>query len=211
MSSTSPRLVLVTPVDADPYAFAPLLAEAMDAGDVAAVIFDTLSDDGEACSRAAKILCPIVQERGAAFLLRDRADLVRSVGADGAHVTGGTAAIEAANKTLKPDLIVGAGDSITRHAAMVNGESQPDYVLLGRLDADADIPATYNLIEWWSGLFQLPCVALCSDDWTTVEAAVDAGADFLALRGLVWNNASGASAAVRRAGSTVARLREEAA
>jgi thiamine-phosphate pyrophosphorylase len=211
MASKPARIVLITPPEFDPAAFAPRLADALAVTEVAAVILDLATDDTVAWRRAAEVLCPIAQERGAAFLIRDNVELVREVGADGVHVTRGPQALEDAIGRLKPDLIVGAGDSTTRHAAMVLGERQPDFVLLGRLEADEDIPATFNLIEWWSELFQLPCVAMCAESWDSAETAVAAGADFIALRDLVWNDPSGVSESMQRAKAASTRMREEVA
>ncbi|WP_436638959.1 thiamine phosphate synthase [Microbaculum sp. FT89] len=211
MAPAPARLVLVTPPDFDPADFARQLSDALQTAETAAVILDLSSDDPALWRRSAEMLCPIAQDNGAAFLLHGHPGLVREVGADGVHITHGAAAVESAMGTLKPDLIVGAGDCTTRHAAMLLGEGQPDYVLLGRLDLDGDIPATFNLIEWWSELFQLPCIAMCAEDWTSVEDAVSAGADFVAMRDLVWNEPAGVADAVARAAAIAERVREEAA
>lgn len=211
MASGPARLILITPLRFELAEFASRLAEVLRGVNVAAVILDLAGDDPHVWRRAAEVLCPITQERGAAFLVRDRVGLAREVGADGAHVTQGTIAVEDAMGILKPDLIVGAGDCTTRHAAMLLGERQPDYVLLGRMEREDDIPATFNLIEWWSELFQIPCIALCAEDWDHVEDSVTAGADFLALRDLVWNDPAGAPEALRRAARSAVRMEVEAA
>ncbi|MBV9116950.1 MAG: thiamine phosphate synthase, partial [Acetobacteraceae bacterium] len=80
------RLYLVTPPRLDPARFADLLAAALDAGDAAAVQL-RLKDASEAEWRdAIEALRPVAQARDVAFLLNDRADLVRETGCDGAHV-----------------------------------------------------------------------------------------------------------------------------
>jgi len=211
MDNPTARLVLITPPTFEPSAFAPILADALSAGEVAAVLLDLKSEDIADWREATRVLCPIAQKRGAAFLLHNRPELARDIGADGVHMSNGAEALEAAIGLLRPDLIVGAGDCTTRHAAMLLGEHQPDYVALGRLDPEEDIPATHNLVEWWSEIFQVPCVAICAEDWDSVETTVDGGADFIALRDLVWNDSSGAAEAVRRALTIAERLREEAA
>jgi thiamine-phosphate pyrophosphorylase len=211
MEHAPARLVLVTPTTFDPAEFAPDFADALSAGEVAAVILDLVSEDEADWRRATEVLCPIAQERGAAFLLHNRPELARKIGADGAHMTRGADALGEAVRLLKPDMIVGAGDCTTRHAAMLLGEHAPDYILLGRLDPEDDISATHNLVEWWSELFQLPCVAFCTEDWETVETTVDGGADFVALRDLVWKNPDGAAAAVKKVLAIAARPRVEAA
>ena len=202
---------MITPLEFEPAALARQLADALQAAEVAAVVLDMGTNDVSAWRRTAEVLCPVTQERGAAFILRDNATLVREFGADGIHVTEGAAAIDAAMISFKPDLIVGAGDATTRHGAMVLGERQPDYVLLGRMEPEGDIPATFNLVEWWSEMFQIPCIALCTGDWSTVEDVVAAGADFVALRDLVWSDPAGISDSLRRAAKIAAREREEAA
>ncbi|TCT13328.1 thiamine-phosphate diphosphorylase [Tepidamorphus gemmatus] len=211
MVDTRTRLFLVTPTDLLPAAFASVLSDALAGGDVAAVMLDLATQDPAVWRQAANVLCPIVQERGAAFLLRNQVDLARETGADGVHVTEGPEALERALRRLKPDMIVGAGDCITRHAAMVLGEKNPDYVFLGRLDPVEDIPASHTLVDWWAELFELPCVALAGDDWTQAAEAVEAGADFLALRDLVWSDPRGAADALRRAQALCTRAREVAA
>jgi len=211
METDATRLVLITPKAFDPKVFAPVLADTLAAGDCASVILDLADADDEAWGAAATTLGPIAQSAGAAFLVHNRPDLAASANADGVHVTGNAAALAAAQDACKPDLIVGAGDCTTRHAAMLLGEHGPDYVLLGRLDAEDDIAATHNLVEWWCELFQIPCIALCAEDWETVDTIVDGGADFIGLRDLVWQNPGGPAEAVRRALAIAGRRHERAA
>ncbi|MEQ9122793.1 MAG: thiamine phosphate synthase, partial [Alphaproteobacteria bacterium] len=79
------RLYLITPPDLAVdgpalEAFGEVLAEALDAGDVACVqlrLKDVTDDDWR---RAAAALAPIVQSRDVAFILNDRADLVAELG-----------------------------------------------------------------------------------------------------------------------------------
>src|SRR5271170_5476412 len=80
------RVYLITPPRLDPVPFAELLAAALDAGDVAAVQLRLKDVDDDVWHRAIDKLRPVTQSRGVAFLLNDRADLVRESGSDGAHV-----------------------------------------------------------------------------------------------------------------------------
>src|ERR1700710_2606411 len=80
------RVSLITPPQLDPRLFADLLAAALDAGDVAAVQLRVKDVDDDAWRRAIDALRPVCQSRDVAFLLNDRADLVRATGCDGAHV-----------------------------------------------------------------------------------------------------------------------------
>lgn len=80
------RLYLITPPRLDAAAFSSVMAQALDAGDVAAVqlrLKDVSDDD---IRQACDILRPVVQAREAAFLLNDRADLAAEMGCDGVHV-----------------------------------------------------------------------------------------------------------------------------
>ncbi len=204
METTPIRLVLVTPVLLDPARFRSSLEAALAGGDVAAVILDLAGAGREAWRAAVLALGPVAQAANAAFLVRDHVGLVGEVPCDGAHVTGGAPEIGAALRELKPGYIVGAGDATTRHAAMSLGECRPDYIFLGRLDPDEDVPARLTLVEWWTALFELPCVALAAGDWDSVRELTTAGADFIALRDLIWGHPDGPGAAVGRAQALIA-------
>src|SRR3954471_14603688 len=80
------RVYLITPPALEPVSFARLLAAALDAGDVAAVQLRLKDVDDDTWRRAIDALRPVCQSRDVAFLLNDRADLVRGTGCDGAHV-----------------------------------------------------------------------------------------------------------------------------
>src|ERR1700704_5557091 len=80
------RVYLITPPKLDPASFAEQLAQALDAGDVAAVQLRLKDVDDDAWRPAIDALRPATQSRNVAFLLNDRADLVRATGSDGAHV-----------------------------------------------------------------------------------------------------------------------------
>src|SRR5436305_7266381 len=80
------RVYLITPPKLDPVPFADLLAAALDAGDVAAVQLRLKDVTEDEWHRSIEALRPVTQSRGVAFLLNDRADLVKATGCDGAHV-----------------------------------------------------------------------------------------------------------------------------
>lgn len=196
MTEERSSLTLITPARLDPDRFAPEFERALSGVGVAAVILDLADPAEDHWRRCAEILCPMAQNAGAAFLLRDRIALARAVGADGVHITEGAGTLTQAVRALRPDFVVGAGDCTTRHAAMTLGEIGPDYVLLGRL-GEEDLGASPTLVEWWAELFEIPCIAMATGGWEQAEAAAAAGADFLALRDLVWDHPEGAVAALR--------------
>jgi thiamine-phosphate pyrophosphorylase len=194
-----PRLYLITPAVSDAAAFAPQLAAALEAADIAAVLLMLGDGDERSLINRIKTLAPIAQGEGAALLLDGHPDLVARGGADGAHLAG----IEAFNaeiEQLKPERIVGAGDLPTRHDVMVAAENDADYILFG--DADVPLAATQERIAWASQLFELPCVAYAVAA-SEIAPLIEAGADFVALD-YVWRDPRGASVAIAEA---VAHLR----
>jgi thiamine-phosphate pyrophosphorylase len=183
----APRLYLVTPRLDETAAFAPLLAEALAAGDVAAVLLRLAPADERSLINRAKALVPTAQERGAALLLDGHADLVARAGCDGAHLTG-LHAFTAALEILKPERIVGAGGLHSRHDAMVAAETGADYVMFGEPDENGARPAFAAIeerIAWWAEVFEVPCVGYAASP-DEVKLLAQAGADFVALGNWLW-------------------------
>ncbi len=125
-----PRLYLMTPAIEDAAGFVAPLEAALAAGDVAAVLLRLAPGDERALINRIKHLAPILPKADAALVLADLADLVARSGADGAHLTGVDAFIEAL-PMLKPDRIAGCGGLDTRHDAMRAAEQGADYVMFG--------------------------------------------------------------------------------
>ncbi len=193
------RLYLITPTTAGP-AFADTLARALDAGDVAAVQLRLKDADDDIWRRTIDALRPVVQSRGVAFLLNDRADLVRATGADGAHV--GQEDLDAtAARAMLGDLTLGVTCHDSRDLAMRAGEAGADYVAFGAFfpttTKDAPISAEPELLTWWSELMELPCVAIGGITAENCAPLVQAGAGFLAVVSAVWSHPDGPAAGVR--------------
>jgi len=207
----APRLYLVTPAIADAQAFAAPLAAALGAGDVAAVLLRLAEADERTQINRVKMLCPLVQDKGAALLIDGRIDIVARGGADGAHVAG-TAAFDQAIERLKPERIVGVGGLTTRHDAMVAAEAGADYVMFGEPAAGGERPSLESIEErvaWWAEVFEIPCVAYAASI-EEVAPLVKAGADFIALGDWLWRDAQTTAAQIVRASAEL-RLPESAA
>jgi len=184
-----PRLYLVTPRLDDADAFAPALAAALGAGDVAAVLLRFKPADERTMINIAKTLGRVVQDAGAAVLLDGHAELVARAGADGAHLSG-LADFTGALEQLKPDRIAGAGRLETRHDAMTAAEQACDYVMFGEPDDSGARPAfdaVEDRVSWWAEVFEAPCVGYAADA-SEVEPLVKAGADFVALGDWIWSD-----------------------
>lgn len=184
------RVYLITPPRLEPVAFADRLAAALDAGDVAAVQLRLKDVSDDEWRRAIDVLRPVTQARGVAFLLNDRADLVRATGSDGVHVGQDDMPAVDARKLIGPDLTLGVTCKGSRDLAMQAGEDGADYVAFGAFFPSSTktvtTPADLEIIEWWSGLMEIPCVAIGGITPENCAPLVEAGADFVAVSGAVW-------------------------
>ena len=125
------RIYLITPPKLDPVPFADLLAAALDGGDVAAVQLRLKDVDDDAWRRAIDALRPVTQSRGVAFLLNDRADLVRETGSDGVHVGQEDMPARQARALMGPEATLGVTCKGSRDLAMQAGDDGADYVAFG--------------------------------------------------------------------------------
>ena len=192
------RLYLVTPPLDDVAAATALLAPALAGADIAAVLLRLPAADERTLINRIRAVAPLVQNGGAALLIEGRHDLVARAGADGAHL-GVIAAVQEAIAALKPDRIVGAGGLASRHDAMVAAEAGADYVMFGEPDPAGKRPsfeAIRERVEWWSEVFEIPCVAYAA---SLAEVPSLAAAEFVALAPAVLADPRGPQAAVAEA------------
>ncbi len=202
------RIYLITPPRLDPTAFADHLSAALDAGDVAAVqlrLKDVSDDDWR---RAIDALRPVTQAHAVAFLLNDRADLVRQTGCDGVHVGQEDLPAREARALIGPDLTLGVTCKGSRDLAMQAGEDGADYVAFGAFfpsgTKDVSRFIEPEILHWWSELMELPCCAIGGISAENCAPLVRAGADFLAVVGCVWNHPDGPAAGVRALNAAIA-------
>jgi thiamine-phosphate pyrophosphorylase len=202
------RLYLVTPPVLDPVGFADVLAAALDAGDVAAVQLRLKDLPEDALRRAIDRLRPVAQARDVAFLLNDRADLAKQTGCDGAHLGQTDGDHAAARRLLGPDLMLGITCHGSRHLAMQAGELGADYVAFGAFFPTStkavEHQAEPEVLAWWAEMFELPSVAIGGINAGNCAPLVEAGADFLAVVGAVWNHPDGPAAGVRAMNQAIA-------
>ena len=196
-----PRFVLVTPAIEDAASFAPKLAAACRAGDVAAVILRLVTAGDSDLLARARVLVPVVQAAGGALLLDGLIHLVAAAAADGVHVANATA-VQSARSIVTPSHIVGAGGLAMRHDAMVAAEGGADYVMFGEPDASGrrtGLPALIERVTWWAELFEIPGVAFAGR-LDEIPPLVQAGADFIALgEEVIWNAPEGPATALAAA------------
>ncbi|HSM43183.1 MAG TPA: thiamine phosphate synthase [Afifellaceae bacterium] len=206
----SARLYLVTPGLLDLSAFRARLEEALEAGDVAAVLIADIEEEHEMAA-AAEALVPVIQSHGAAALLENHVRIAARTGADGVHVSGGLGDLKNAVERLKPRMIVGAGAVMNRHAAMQAGEAGADYVFFGKPHGDIRPQAHHknlDLAEWWSEIVEVPAVVMAGSAVESVTDTAATGADFIALHEACWSHPDGPGAAVREALDLISRAGE---
>ena len=195
---TDCRLYLITP-PALPDKFEDRLAAALDAGDVAAVQLRLKDVPDDVVLKIIDRLRPIVQSRDVAFLLNDRPDLAVKSGCDGAHVGQTDMQIKQARKILG-DLTMGVTCHNSRHLAMEAGEAGADYVAFGAFFAtntkEPPEMAEIETLKLWAETMEIPCVAIGGITAENCAPLVQAGAEFLAVVGAVWNHAEGPAAGV---------------
>jgi len=202
MTDTPCRLYLITPpVLPDAAAFADLLAATLDAGDVACVQLRLKDAPDDEVRHAVDALRPVAQERDVAFILNDRPDLAAATGCDGVHVGQRDTPYREARRILGPDAIIGVTCHDSRHLAMEAAEAGAAYVAFGAFfptaTKEAGARAEPDILEWWSGLMEVPCVAIGGITVDNCPPLVAAGADFLAVSAGVWRHPDGPAAAVR--------------
>jgi thiamine-phosphate pyrophosphorylase len=204
------RVYLITPPSLDLPLFADRLAAALDAGDVAAVQLRLKNVDDHAWRRAIDALRPVTQSRDVAFLLNDRADLVRNSGADGVHVGQEDMPAREARALIGPDATLGVTCKDSRDLAMRAGEDGADYVAFGAFFPSGTKEVTRfidpEILQWWSEMMELPCCAIGGITADNCAPLVQVGADFLAVVGAVWNHPAGPAAGVRALNAAIAAV-----
>jgi thiamine-phosphate pyrophosphorylase len=196
------RLYLISPERIEhPSIFAAELRAALDGGDVAAFQLRLKDVDDAVIARAADILRPICQQRDVAFILNDRPDLAVTLDCDGVHVGQDDMPYAEARRIVGPDRQVGVTCKDSRHLAMEAADAGADYVAFGAFfpstTKTVTTPADPEILQWWSDVMQVPCVAIGGITVENCKPLVAAGTDFLAVAGGVWSYKDGPEAAVR--------------
>jgi thiamine-phosphate pyrophosphorylase len=203
------RLYLITPPTLTDD-FPDRLAAALDAGDVAAVQLRLKDAPDSTLQKTIEALRPIVQSRDVAFLLNDRPDLAKKHGCDGAHV-GQTDLAAAQARNILGDLTLGVTCHNSRHLAMEAAEAGADYVAFGAFypTTTKEPPALAEIetLRWWAEMMEVPCVAIGGITAANCAPLVQAGADFLAVVGAVWNFCSGPADGVKAMIKAIAESR----
>ena len=194
------QLYLISPLDVGGD-FPDRLAAALAAGPVAAFQFRVKGVDQHEAARLAEPLQRICAAREVAFIVNDDIGLAKRLGADGVHLGQGDGDARDARALLGPSVQIGVTCHDSRHLAMEAGEAGADYVAFGAFfpttTKEVRHHAEPSILGWWTTLFEIPCVAIGGITPQNGRGLVEAGADFLAVSGAVWNHPDGPAAAVR--------------
>jgi len=200
------QLYLLSPSSVDA-GFGELLARVLDTGGIAAFQLRLKNASDDEILRAAEALLPVCQAHDVAFILNDRMDIAAACGADGVHLGQGDGDPKEARKLLGASAQIGVTCHGSRHLAMEAGEAGADYVAFGAFypttTKEVSHRAEPSILGWWSTVFEIPCVAIGGITPDNALPLVEAGADFLAVSGGIWNDPSGPLAAVRAFGELI--------
>ncbi|WP_238473886.1 thiamine phosphate synthase [Altericroceibacterium spongiae] len=183
------QLYLISPLDVTGD-FPQRLERALDAGPVAAFQFRVKDVDQHEAARLAEPLQTICAARDVAFIVNDSIALAKRLGADGVHLGQGDGEVAEARDMLGRDAQIGVTCHASRHLAMEAGEQGADYVAFGSFFPSETKASEHRpepeLLNWWQGLFEIPCVAIGGITPENCTPLVEAGADFLAVSSAVW-------------------------
>ena len=191
---TDTQLYLISPLDVGGD-FPLRLERALAAGKglVTAFQFRVKGIDQHEAARLAEPLQAICAAHDVAFIVNDSVALAKRLKADGVHLGQDDGSPKDARAELGREAQIGVTCHASRHLAMEAGEAGADYVAFGAFfpsstkdKGDAERPAP-ELLHWWTNLFEIPCVAIGGITPENCKPLVEAGADFLAVSGGVWN------------------------
>ena len=188
----STQLYLISPLDVSGE-FPQRLERALDAvpGLVTAFQFRVKGIDQHEAARLAEPLQAICAAREVAFIVNDSIPLAKRLGADGVHLGQKDGTVEEAREELGREAQIGVTCHASRHLALEAGEAGADYVAFGAFFPSTTKQSEHRpepeLVEWWTGLIEIPCVAIGGITPENCRPLIEAWADFLAVSGAVWS------------------------
>ena len=187
---TECQLYLISPEDVSGN-FSTRLEQALGAGPVAAFQFRVKNVDDHEAARLAAPLQEICATHECAFIVNDNVALAKRLRADGVHLGQSDGDPRDAREELGREAQIGVTCHASRHLAMEAGEAGADYVAFGSFFPSttkaSDHRPELETLTWWQQIFEIPCVAIGGITPENCKPLVEAGADFLAVCGAVWN------------------------
>ena len=199
---TKTRLYLITPpAISDVDAFARELEAALNAGSVAALQIRLKDLSDYDLINVTKVIAPIAQNLGVAVLMNDRVQLVKSLKLDGVHIGQSDMPLKEARALLGKEAMIGVTCHNSRDLAMDAAEAGADYVAFGAFypttTKEVEHMADLETLSIWQETIEIPCVAIGGITAENAREVAEAGADFIAVSGAVWNHPEGAASGVK--------------
>jgi thiamine-phosphate pyrophosphorylase len=201
MNTPPCQLYLISPLDVTGD-FPARLEAALSAGPVAAFQFRVKDIDQHKAVELAAPLQAICTAHDVAFIVNDSISLAKRIKADGVHLGQGDGDPREARAELGPDAQIGVTCHNSRHMAMEAAEGGADYVAFGAFypttTKDVEHVAELDTLQKWSRVTEVPCVAIGGITADNAKPLIEAGADFLAVCGAVWDDIEGPAVAVEK-------------
>lgn len=192
MNAPGCQLYLISPLDVGGD-FPERLDRALAAGEGLATAFQfrVKGVDQHEAARLAAPLQEVCAARDVGFIVNDSVALAKRLKADGVHLGQSDGDVREAREELGRQMQIGVTCHASRHLAMEAGEAGADYVAFGAFFPSQTKASQHRpdpeILGWWSYLFEIPCVAIGGITPENCTPLVQAGADFLAVCGAVWN------------------------
>lgn len=196
------QIYLVTPRHIDPDTFPAQLQQAMEGGEIAALLIDCDAQHDSELQKITQTITPMAQKNDIAVVLRGDSRIAGRCKCDGLHLDGDLTTLEAGIEDYSERFMLGAEGSNKRHVAMEIGETGIDYIMFGRLDAPTSEEIhekSLAIADWWSTLFEVPAVVIGGSDLDSCTNAGKAGIEFIALREAIWDHEEGPMIAIQKA------------
>lgn len=178
------------------------LDAALSGGDVASVILYHSDPEDPSFESYCDKLVPIIQNAGAAVMIRDDTRIAGRCEADGIYLERNRSDLADVIARFSPQKIVGCGGIMTRHNALQVGELGPDFVLLGKTGKDIKPeahPKNLALGEWWAQFVEIPAIVPGGNNVQSVVEVAKAGVDFVLLDKAVFGGDENPELAVKAA------------
>lgn len=206
------RLYLITPPAIDDLAaFGRELAQALDAGDVAALQVRLKDAPDEVIAAVVDVVTPICHARNVAVILNDDPKLAARLSCDGVHVGQSDMLLAEARKLVGGRTMIGVTCHDSRHLAMEAAEGGADYVAFGAFFPTGTKETVHrpepDILTIWQKTMEIPCVAIGGITAENAGVLAKAGADFVAVCSGVWNYPEGPGAAVKAINAAIATPR----
>lgn len=157
-------------------------------------------------------LVTAIQAHNVAVVLEDDAEAVKTLNADGVHITSQDLdQLDDAKTLLGEDYIFGIVADNSRHKSMQSAEKGASYVAI-ELEAqepsdNEDEPKEENerppSVAWWISLFEIPCIAWNIDSIEQVLKAQTIGADYIALTPSIWQKGEATASTIAKLQNTL--------